>query len=74
MSDQQLIFCTRKISRIKTDGVHEYLNFIKNYTADYYKEALKQVDFLSHENFGDVYEAYSNFVQKLITVVENCSL
>ena len=42
VSDHQLIFYTQKISRIKTGGAHKYLNFcsIKNYTADYYKEAL----------------------------------
>ena len=34
------------------------LNFrsLKNYTADYYKETLKQVDFPNYENFGDVNE------------------
>ena len=68
VSDHQLIFCTRKISRIKTGGAHKYLNLrsLKNYTADYYKEALKQIDFPNYENFGDVNEAYSNFFQKLI--------
>ena len=37
VTDQQLIFCTRKISKIKTGDVHEYLNFclLKNYTTDY---------------------------------------
>ena len=37
VSDDQLIFSTRKISRIKTGGVHKYLNFhsLKNFTADY---------------------------------------
>ena len=42
VSNHQLIFCTRKVSRIKTGGVHMYLNFrsLKNYTADYYKDAL----------------------------------
>ena len=72
VSDHQLIFCRRKISRIKTGGAHKHLNFrsLKNYTADYYKEALKQIDFPNYENFGDVNEAYSNFFQKLITVIE----
>ena len=72
VSDHQLIFCTRKISRIKTGGTHKYLNFrsLKSYTADYYKEALKQIDFPNYENFGDVNEAYSNFFQKLITVID----
>ena len=70
VSDHQLIFCTRKISRIKTGGAHKYLNFCssKNYTTDYYKEALKQIGFPNYENFGDVNEAYSNFFQKLMTV------
>ena len=58
VSDYQLIFCTRKISKIKTGGGDKYLNFrsLKNYTADYYKETLKQVDFPNYENFGDVNE------------------
>ena len=72
VSNHQLIFCTRKISRIKTGGAHKYLNFwsLKNYTADYYKEALKQIDFPNYENFGDDYEVYSNFFQKLMTVID----
>ena len=72
VSDHQLIFCTRKISRIKTGGAHKYLNFnsLNNYTADYYKEALKQIDFPNYEYFGDVNEAYSNFFHKLITVID----
>ena len=41
---------------------------MKNYTADYYKKALKQVDFPNYENFGDSNEAYSNFFQKLMRV------
>ena len=71
VSDHQLIFCTRKISRIKTGDAHKYLNFhsLKIYTADYYKEALKQVDFPSYENFGD-FEPCSNFFQKLMTVID----
>ena len=72
VSDHQLIFCTRKISRIKTGGAHKYLNFrsLKNYTAGYYKEVLKQIDFPNYENFGDVNESYSNFFQKLMTVID----
>ena len=60
VSDHQLIFCTRKISRIKIGGDHKYLNFrsLKNCTANYYKETLKQTDFPNYENFGDVNEAY----------------
>ena len=47
---------------------------MKNYTADYYKGALKQVDFPNYENFGDVKEAYSNFFLGLITVIAKITL
>ena len=72
VSDHQLIFCTRKNSRIKTGGAHKCLNFrsLKNYIADYHKEVLKQTDFLNYEKVGDVNEAYSNFFQKLKTVID----
>ena len=58
-------------NRIKTGSVHNYLNFcsLKNYTTDYYKETLKQVDFPNYKSFDDVKEAYSNFFQKLMTVI-----
>ena len=42
---------------------------MRHYTAEYYKQALKLVDFPNDENFGDVNEAYSNFSQKLMTVI-----
>ena len=63
--NHQLILCTRKISRIKTGSAHKNLNFhsLKNYTADYYKEALQQIGFPNYESFGDVNETYSNFLQ-----------
>ena len=69
VSDHQLIFCTRKISKIKAGSDHKYLNFrsLKNYTADYYKETLKQFDFPNYENFVDINETYSNFFQKLMS-------
>ena len=47
MFHHQLIVSTRNICIIKTSGVYKYLIFrsFKNYTSDYYKEALQQVDF-----------------------------
>ena len=61
--DHQLVFCTRKISRLKTDGIHKYLNFcsFKYYTVDSYEEALKQLDFPNYATFDDVNGAYANF-------------
>ena len=38
LSDHQLIYCTRKISRIKTKGVHRNIKFysLQNYMVDAY--------------------------------------
>ena len=43
LSDHQLIYCTRKISSMKTGGVHKKvkLRSLKNYAVDAYKNALK---------------------------------
>ena len=43
---------------------------MKIYTTDYYKETLKQVNFPNYGNDGDVNEAYSNFFQQLMTVID----
>ena len=72
ISDHQLIFCTRNISRLKTGGIHKYLNFrsFKEYTVRSYKEALKQLDFPNYETFDDVNGAYYIFFQKIMTVID----
>ena len=38
LSDHQLIYCTRKISRIKTKGIHRNIKFysLQNYMVDAY--------------------------------------
>ena len=61
MFHHQLIFSTRNIFIIKTSGVYKYLIFcsFKNYTSNYYKEALQQVDFPNYKNVSNVNEAYS---------------
>ena len=63
ISNHQLIFCTRKFSRLKTGGIHNYLNYrsFTNYAVDSYKEVLKLLDFPNYEIFDDVNGAYSNF-------------
>ena len=55
LSDHQLIYCTRKLSRTKV-GTHKKITFrsLKNYTAKAYKEALGKVYFPTYENFSDV--------------------
>ena len=50
LSVHQLIYCTRKISGIKTGGVHKNIKFcsLKVYEVDNYKNALREINFLSY--------------------------
>ena len=43
---------------------------MKSYTIDSYKEALKQLNFPNYETFDDVNGTYSNFFQKIMTVID----
>ena len=73
LSDYQLIYCAMKISKVKTGGVHKKIKFrsFKNYAVDAYKNALKKINFPSYEYFEDVNREYSDFFQKLMTVIDN---
>ena len=66
---KQLIQSLTRITS-STSTLIDHICSLKNYTADYYKETLKQVDFPNYQNFGDGNEAYSNFFQKLMTVID----
>ena len=70
LSDHQLIYCTRKISRIKGGG-HTQIKFrsFKNYAIDGYEKALVEINFPEYKNFDNVKDAYSNFIQKLMEVI-----
>ena len=71
LSDHQIIYCTRKISRIKR-GTHKHVRcrLLKNCSADIYEEALGGVDFLNYHNFENINDAYSNFIQKIMGVID----
>ena len=71
ISDLQLIFCTRKTLKTKI-GCHKQISFhsLKNYSVIAYGEALKKVKFPNYENFININEAYSNFFQKVTTVID----
>ena len=66
-----MIYYTRKLSRIKR-GTHLKIGFrsLKNYSADIYEEALGRVDFPSYHNFVNINDAYSNFIQKVMGVID----
>ena len=70
-SDHQIIYCTRKISRIKR-GTHKQVRcrLLKNYSADIYEEALDKIDFPNYHNFENINDAYSNVIQKVMGVID----
>ena len=76
LSDHQLIFCTRKISKFQTGGLHKYINFrsLKKYRIDDYNKSLGQLVFLNYEIFDDVSAVYSEFFQKIMTVIDKIAL
>ena len=86
ISDHQLIFCTRKTLKTKTGshkqirqgpiqtktGSHKQISFhsLNNYNVVAYQETLKKVKFPNYENFININEAYSNFIQRLTSVID----
>ena len=71
LSDHQLTYCTRKITRIRRRG-HKPIKFrsFKNYTIDGYEKALVEINFPEYKSFDNVNDAYSNFIQKLMEVID----
>ena len=71
LSDHQLIYGTRKITRIKRGG-HKQITFrsFKHYTIDGYGKALVEINFSEYKKFGNVNDAYSNVIQKLMEVID----
>ena len=75
LSDLQLIYRNRKISRIKRDTHKQTTcHSLKSYSADIYKEALGRLDFPNYHNFGNINDVYSNFIQKVMGVINLVAL
>ena len=71
ISDHNMIFCTRKITKIKT-GIQRIISSrsFKNYLAELLEEALKDLDFPNYENFNDIDSAYTDFILKLTKIID----
>ena len=71
LSDHQLIYCTRKITRTRFNA-HKYVKMrsLKYYSEDLYVKKLKEIDFPDYSNFKDINEAYSDFTEKVDSVIE----
>ena len=70
MSDHQLIYCTRKVLHPKTNS-HKQIKIcsLKNYTIEAFHLLLLNVTFPNYELFTDVNAAYTDFINKLMTVI-----
>ena len=70
VSDHQLIYCTRKVSHSKTSG-HKQIKIrsLKNYTIDAFHLLLSNATFPNYELFPDVNAAYSDFINKLMSII-----
>ena len=72
ISDHQLIYCTRKDARIKNYCYKQItLRSLKNYSPEVYEEDPTKLGFPNYELFDDIDKAYENFIQKVITVIDN---
>ena len=53
ISDHNIVFCTRKITKEKTGDqrITQFRSY-KNYSAELFEEALKDINFPNYDNFG----------------------
>ena len=72
LSDHELIYCTRKTNKFKSNK-HNELNIrsMKNYTAENFVEHLKKFDFPNYKAYSCVNMAYLDFITKLIDVIDS---
>ena len=70
LSDHQGIYCTRKVLHPKTN-VHKQIKIrsLKNYTINAYHLLFSNVRFPNYELFTDVNAAYSDFISKFMSVI-----
>ena len=72
ISYRQLIFCSRKNKRVKTNN-HKQISFLslKNYSMDNFERELKNIMFPSYKKFSNVNSTYSDLLNKVIQVIIN---
>ena len=70
VSDNSMVYCTRKISRAKYNK-HKEINFysIKNYSEDVYKETLEKVSTPNYDSFDNIDLTYSDFISRVGSII-----
>ena len=74
ISDHQLIYCTRKIKRIK-HNMHNQIQVrsLKKYSAEIFTNALKTVQFPNYNIFSNVNVAYSDLLNKISGAIDSAA-
>ena len=68
--DHELIYCTRKTTKLKCNKNNELnIRTMKNYTAENFIEVLNKIDISIYQTFSCVNKAYLDFITKLITAI-----
>ena len=63
--------CTRKSSRIKRGTYKQYkFRSFKHYSPDLFDETLTSMNFPNYQNVNDATEAYDDFIQKIMVVMD----
>ena len=71
MSDHQMIYCTRKTKKIKTN-TKKYIKIrsLKNYTKEVLIEKISKIKFPHYFAFADINTAYADFMGKFMKVID----
>ena len=70
LSDHQLIYCTRKTTRVKRYE-HTFIKIrtFKNYTKEIFLDKLRQIKFPNYMEYEGINAAYSHFVELITNIV-----
>ena len=65
LSDHQLIYCTRKVLRIKLNRYNQIqVQSLNKYSVEAYTNALRKINFSNYDTFSNVNVAYTDLVKK----------
>ena len=63
IADRQLVFCTRKMKRVKSNKHNNVLlRSLKHCTVNLFVEGLWKVSFLNYQSFCNIDAAYTDFL------------
>ena len=71
LSDHQLIYCTRKTVKPKTNTKTRIkYRSLKHYKTEVFLEKLKHIEFPDYSTYNNINEAYADLIQKVNSVID----